>query len=221
MIEYLKWDSEFFKAKIGKVYGLKDMDALLHQKEAQQYDRIYVFSESKIEYLHPNLLLVDEKAIFERSVSPANESPQFTHVYEGDNSPELIELAILSGHKSRFKTDTFFAPHYERLYQEWLNNSLNKTYASEVLTACIDDTIVGFVTLSKQNKHGNIGLIAVNNRHQDQGIGKDLLIASNHWYQQNSVTCCSVATQLSNQGACRLYQSFGYQLKKIQYIYHI
>jgi dTDP-4-amino-4,6-dideoxy-D-galactose acyltransferase len=223
MIEYVEWDSHFFKARIGKVVNLEQFDIreLLVEKEKNNFDRVYLFSKNKLTCSHNVLFLADEKVTFHKEIDLQIQATKYTNKYEGNITDDLIDLTLLSGHKSRFKLDLFFTHKFKDLYLKWLQNSLNKSFADEVLIAEMDYKTVGFVSVRKVINTGHIGLIAVNENHHGKGIGKDLLQAAENWYIKNNITTCEVVTQLSNRQACKFYESFGYSLNKIEYVYHI
>jgi len=223
MIQYLDWDSQFFNAKIGKVIcdSHFSIENIWGEKQAKGYDRIYLFSKTKLKSYHPSLLLVDEKVTFSMKVKPKKKKPEYCNIYDGDINEELLKLSLLSGHKSRFKSDPFFKPQFRQFYTLWLQNSLNKSFADEVIVASIEKHIAGFVTLKKESNSGSIGLIAVNDQYQGKGIGKDLLLAANNWFIENQIQFSEVVTQIDNTKACIFYKSFGYHQKKIEYIYHL
>jgi dTDP-4-amino-4,6-dideoxy-D-galactose acyltransferase len=133
----------------------------------------------------------------------------------------LLNLALLSGHKSRFKKDNHLNHKFESLYKLWIKKSLSGEMADAVFVAQSNDIIQGFVTVKKKNNHGQIGLIAVAPEAQGKGFGSKLLQAAEYWYVQNNIKKCTVVTQLDNIGACKLYERIGYRKEKTELVFHI
>jgi len=134
---------------------------------------------------------------------------------------ELEELAVLSGACSRFALD----PRIPRdkvaaLYRTWMNRSLAKEMASEVLVIREGSSVVGVVTLGEKNGRGDIGLIAVDAGHRGRRYGEKLVRAAQKWFIENGYARGQVVTQGKNLPACRLYAGCGYSVEKVEYFYH-
>jgi dTDP-4-amino-4,6-dideoxy-D-galactose acyltransferase len=79
---------------------------------------------------------------------------------------------------------------------------------------------LGMVTISIEGDVGQIGLIAVSERQRGRGLGRQLLEAADRWMLSQGAKTAQVVTQLQNVAACRLYENGGYQIEKIEYLYH-
>lgn len=229
MIEYLEWDSQFFKLKIGRVTVNKLTIELLIQiqskKVSQCYNLIYLFAKSitidaSLALKQMGIELADDKLTYGRKVDNSDKYADEVVLYNGSLTTELLDLAIESGHKSRFKTDKRLAPFFNDLYKLWIEKSLSGLMADSVLVYN-DNEIRGFVTLKNKNGVGQIGLIAVDAQSQGLGIGTLLMEASMNWYSYNRLKKCIVVTQANNTGACRLYEKMGYNIISRELIYHL
>lgn len=213
MISYLKWDSEFFEKKIGKIENNID-DSL--NGDISEYDLIYIFSDDKVDFLNE---AIDIKVTFAKKTQKKIENANVMvydntiHVYE-----DLLALAYTSGHDSRFLKDPFFGEKaFKKLYKRWIDNSLNDSNTL-VFVYVENNQLVGFVTCTQYAEHATIGLIAVSNNAQGKGIGGKLIDAVENQLQND--TLLYVATQKTNVQACDFYERKGFTINSIKYIYH-
>lgn len=232
MINQLDWDSVFFQKRIGKVetdtLSTSQLIKIQEEKEKNDYDLIYLFAK-KVEKEAEQLLLKLRKQIIDQRVtytiykiSNSNSVNNSIVEHKDGLNHSLLQLALLSGHQSRFKKDPLLNPKFELLYTNWIEKSLSGEMADTVLTSIDKDTIQGFVTAKKEkNNKGQIGLIAVAPSAHGKGVGSNLIKSVHHWYHQNDITSACVVTQLSNIGACRLYEKMGYKQTSIELIYHL
>lgn len=228
-IQHLKWDSEFFKLRIGKVVieSAYDFSTLIERKEhiRSLYDLVYVFSTEKIarvSEIDKGIELVDEKIIYEMNVALST-TCEFVHLFS-DSKPnmELYRLALISGTYSRFNLDKNFPENsYERLYSKWIEESVNGNLANAVFVHSTNDKIEGMITVKWKDEHADIGLVAVDSCAQGRGIGTGLIKHIITYLSQNTtVKRLFVATQMQNQKACRWYEKNGFSVKSITNIYH-
>ncbi|MGV8915081.1 MAG: GNAT family N-acetyltransferase [Kaistella sp.] len=224
MIERLEWDSTFFNLKIGKIdvenpntFDINSLPTL-----AKGYDLLYIFSDKEID----GLKIVDKKEVFVLENIKHNRRTIYIGMepfsVEKHSYKELLNLTLQSGIYSRFKTDENFKNNeYEKLYTEWINKSITKELASEIIVKIINKKIVAFATLSKKTNHlADIGLVAVDEKYRGQGIAKDLINSTILKAQQLGFKDIQVITQNINIPARNLYHSTGFRSKKTTNIYH-
>lgn len=230
MIEHLGWDSNFFNLKIGKCHfdtpTIDSLDKLLEQKKRDRYDLIYIFidkpNDITLDWLRENGgRLVDEKVVYERSSICNNHSYGRIEEYDGPCTDVLLELAIASGHKSRFKADTLLRCRFEDFYTIWIKKSIDKILADKIFVFKEQSIIKGFVTIKIKEDIGQIGLIAVSEDQRGKGIGGLLIDACDSWLIEQNIKKHQVVTQKQNVGACILYEKKGFIVKEIQTIFHI
>ena len=222
----LHWDSDFFGLRIAKavVASEEDIVALSRQEGdlRNHFDLIYVFSEPSFEMPFENARLVDKKAVF--SLDDFNHyevNPAITSWNSPIASDALISLTLVSGKYSRFKLDeTLPAGSYERLYTRWIEQSVNKAMATDVFCYMADDAPRGLVTLDFHDGQGVIGLVAVDEDYQHRGIGKALIKHAISYVHDIRGERLSVATQMDNEPACRLYSGCGFSLESVTKIWH-
>ena len=222
----LQWDSDFFGLRIAKavVASEEDIVALYRQAELlrNHYELIYIFSEPSLKMPFENARLVDRKAVFSLSTPKHFEvNPAIECWDKSVASDALISLALVSGKYSRFKLDDSFpAGSYERLYTRWIEQSVNKAMATEVFCYIVDDAPRGLLTLDFRDGQGIIGLVAVDEEYQHRGIGKALIGHAVSYVHEHQGVGLSVATQMDNEPACRLYSGCGFLLDSVTKIWH-
>lgn len=216
MICYLKWDSEFFEKKIGKLEN--NIYESLHSLngDIHEYDLIYIFSDDSLGFLKDP---IDIKVTYAKKTQKKIENSNVMvydsaiHVYD-----DLLALAYSSGHDSRFLKDPFFGETaFKKLYKIWIDNSINDLNTS-VFVYVENNELLGFITCTQYPEHATIGLIAVLNTAQGKGIGGKLIDAVENQLQNDTVLY--VATQKTNVQACDFYERKGFTVSSIKYIYH-
>lgn len=222
----LDWDSAFFQLRIAKaVVALEDDVAELRGQAEElrsQYDLIYIFSEPGLEMPFEQAVLVDKKAIFTLNDPGCFEPDPHIESWESSEGAEpLVPLALVSGKYSRFKLDSRLpAGSYERLYTRWIEQSVSKAIATEVFCYMIDRQPRGLLTLDRRNDRNVIGLVAVDEEFQHQGIGRALVKHAVSYVNTCQGKHLSVATQLDNEPACQLYSKCGFSLESVTKIWH-
>jgi dTDP-4-amino-4,6-dideoxy-D-galactose acyltransferase len=184
--------------------------------------------------------LVDRKATFTRplggSLEPESDSkkahgqrPVIVHFAATRASDSLTDLAIAAGQYSRFRVDPAFPQDkFQDMYRLWIERSVRGELADAVLVAdadCSTDEeqtreLAGMVTVAETGGVGQIGLIAVAGGMRGRGIGSALIEAAHDWMRSRGAAKARVVTQLTNQPACHLYERGGYQLSRVQNVYH-
>jgi dTDP-4-amino-4,6-dideoxy-D-galactose acyltransferase len=230
-IRYLDWDSCFFGLKIGQIdtdqmtYEL--YNELIYTKRKSGYDLVYWFAEydgkndpepsgGKLPELY------DVKITYSKSnLIPEENKNLSIEKYNGPLTGKLIELAIESGQKSRFRKDSRLKDRFVDMYTTWISRSVSGEIADVVLVSKMQNEINGFITAQRTGSICRVGLIAVDQMFRGRGIGGELLEAANSWCTKEGCNEIRVATQIENRGACRLYERNGYNRLSTKYIYHI
>lgn len=220
----LEWDSDFFGYTVARLEfeNISDFSYFV----SSEYRLIYVFSPKPIKQLDSEL--VDKKACFHTLISLNEETINQSLVIEVfDKSKhsyeELIELALESGVFSRFYVDrNFINDEYTKLYTKWITNSVDKISALEVFVAVENSKILGMVTLTKKTDDlADIGLLAVAEQARGKKVASSLIEYVKKYALKHGFTSMQVVTQSENKPAVKLYESTGFELKELTYIYHI
>lgn len=231
--EILEWDTEFFGMKVARITELVRNEAeltdILLSLKASSTALVYwpsdrIVNQDTISRLGGKL--VDSKMTFaiDFRVFPVEEYVSSNIIEQYTSSmcnKELESLAIQSGEYSRFAKDTnipqdkFFA-----LYKIWIDRSIRKEIAEEVLAIREGERIVGLITLGNKNGRGDIGLLAVDRNYRGKRYGEKLVQAAQRWFVDNGYRCGQVITQGANIQACNLYKKCGYSIENVEYFYH-
>ena len=170
--------------------------------------------------------LVDHKTTFVANFK--------TVKYDTFNFPDIVEpyttsmpmldiedLAIQSGKFSRFAVDQNIPQEkFMALYKIWIQHSLRKEIAEEILIIREGDRVVGMITLGNKNGRGDIGLVAVDENSRRKRYGEILVRAAQQWFLKNGYEFGQVVTQGMNIPACNLYKKCGYSVESVDFFYH-
>jgi dTDP-4-amino-4,6-dideoxy-D-galactose acyltransferase len=227
------WDTEFFKFNVGYVLINNitkfELDSIVDDIKANKYKLVYFFvhpdDETSINTLSKTgIYLVDKKVVY--TVNLKNDAGYISdgkifpiNQNHNVNLPNLQPIVLQSGKYSRFNTDKNI-PYmfFEKMYTEWMANSLNKKIADEVFV--YDNDIKGFVTIAVKNNIADIGLLAVDEKYRGNSIGTKLVKYVFNYCAGNNVKSINVATQMANKGACVFYEKLGFNISQVTNIYH-
>lgn len=219
----IHWDTIFFGLSIGKltVTNPKTFDLNAFKENSKDFDLIYIFSDYEID----GLCLVDKKEVFIKGDITNNkyffnDTVSFSskiHSYD-----QLLNLALQSGKYSRFNVDKNFKhDEYKKLYSEWINKSVSKELAIDIIIKIINNKIIGLSTLNtKTDSLAEIGLVAVDPEYRGHGIAKELIKRTICKAQELKFRSLQVVTQHNNIAATKLYTSTGFKSESITNIYH-
>ena len=138
---------------------------------------------------------------------------------------ELVDLAFVCGHESRFKKDpSMTTSQFERMYRKWIKNSCLRVVADEMFAIfSLKDpskTPVGFISLKRRENYASVELLAVSPNHQRCGLGSALLQRAKVWAMERQLDL-KVVTQLDNEGARRAYEKAGFKEAQVYTDYHL
>ena len=221
----LDWDSEFFKLNIASL-RIKDFsvdfNSALKEIEQSNFDLTFLHLKSISEKFLDLKYFQETKLTFRKKISDFQKINLKVVPYIGEANQELIDLALEAGINSRYKLDPKLSPFFEEFYKKWLENSLNRTFADDVLIIKNKQGFLGFITLRKEDESStSIGLLAVNKDFKRIGIGSALIKAAENWVFSNNLQYLKVVTQKSNKNACLFYKNMGFNLFDIDYTFHI
>lgn len=125
-------------------------------------------------------------------------------------TPELVALAVRSGHASRFRRDARMRGRFEDLYREWLRKCLG---GGGFRLLGIEDggDAVAMAGISVKGSLGRVELLAVAEKWSGRGLGRRLLSACEEEMRMMGAGEIEIVTQKENEAACRLYGSAGYR----------
>jgi len=221
-IQKLIWDSTFFGYKIGKVEinSILNVKDIINSIKNSTFDMVQVFSNQNLEIVFKQKP-IDLKLTYLKKVATATTNNQCIKSVNKDLDGTLVKLAKQAGIHSRYKTDKNLQLKFEEMYETWINKSLKRKLAIEVFAYQDKNIINGMVTINKNLKKAEIGMIAVDNKAQGKGIGTQLLQSVENWALKQNLENICVATQEENYNACQFYEKNNYIISDKTYIYHV
>lgn len=235
--DVLEWDSAFFGCRIARYRQSRltsdGAAAMLTECVEGGFDCVYFLVDASDTESIDNLQklrasLVDIRVTFGTHIrsagdlEPTADRTNGVRLAIGSDIPRLRQIAAVSHRDTRFHADKHFDPERsDRLYEVWIENSCNG-YADAVLVAEDDaGQPEGYVTCHRgEADTGHIGLFAVREDARGRGIGRALLNAALIWFSTNRMTAMTVATQLRNVGALRLYGRAGLLITAVGLSFH-
>ena len=233
--EILSWDSDVFGFPVARVSAAdhrSDLVNILQDARRNGVRLAYLLTEDdRVARAASDAggTMVSERVTFVRPLTSADaqrESPPgdagVVEKWPGTApTPEFLELAREAGLHSRFRIDPGIpAGVFERIYDAWITNSLNRTIADEVLVTRENSSITGLVTVGEKGGRADIGLLAVGKGARGRGLGRALVEAALSWGVARKCGEAQVVTQRENVAACRLYESCGYRVERGERVFH-
>lgn len=226
-IRTLQWDSDFFGLRIGRADILSTEDSLFlaarREELKQQFELLYVFDPNNIGLNANGARLVDEKILYSKPCEPRKQYDDIVFFKQVKPTEDLYRLALVSGGYSRFKLDERLPQgSYERLYTRWIENACPKEGTNKQILTFLDTNNIakGMITIDYQGELGHIGLVAVDNDCQHQGIGGKIMSTLDGYLFDLGVKTLEVPTQKANTDACRWYEKNGFTVQSRTQIYH-
>jgi dTDP-4-amino-4,6-dideoxy-D-galactose acyltransferase len=224
MIYKVEWDTDFFGYPVGRYDFNSKKDIFVDEEfitDSSPFSLIYIFSNTQI---NSNLItLVDQKLTFKKKVDLSKKivsNPVFFNPTI-HSKLDLLNLVYLSGNHSRFKTDVNFKnAEFQKLYELWINKSLQNDTYSQIIVKFINGKLAGFVSFSFKDFDAKIELIAVDECFQGKGIGAELLSQVEEIARDKMCENLFVETQGLNLLAIRLYEKYNFTCINKTYIYH-
>ncbi|WNM20347.1 GNAT family N-acetyltransferase [Flavobacterium capsici] len=213
-IKKLEWDSNFFGFPVG------DLLVECETSDSKVFNSDF-FTFFQVRSKYP-LNIISEthslshweiKTIFSKNLDKSSEIKIDIIDFDDSkiNEKLLYELAYESGKFSRYKLDKNIPNNkFKKLYQLWIKNSVNKSFADKIFYYKENDDIAGFVTVKIKDTFAQIGLIAIEPNLQGKGIGKNLLLKVENYCLENNVKRLLIPTQSENEQACKFYTKMGY-----------
>jgi TDP-D-fucosamine acetyltransferase len=237
--EILDWDSVFFGYRIARYRGTRclevDMPSIHAECAAQGIDCVYALvdgcdTESISNLLRHRAYFTDIRVTFGTAGDGAAPPPSAAAAAglvrpAGDaDLPALVRIASSSHADTRFYADHHFdRARCSRLYEIWIERSC-RGYADAVLVIDAEPgQPAGYVTCHRGDRSnaGRIGLFAVSEQRQGRGFGGALLGAALGWFAAEGITDVTVATQLRNLRALRLYGRSSLLIRSVEYWFHL
>ncbi len=233
LCEQLPWDSEFFRLKIGRLYGNRLTPE--RASNALQWCR-----DNSIECLYfladaadpltahaataSGFRFVDVRCTYECDLPPRRPSilSSAVRAFEPGDLPALERIAASNHSDSRFYFDgSFQRERCDELFATWIRRSCSG-WADAVFVAGFAGSPVGYVTCHLRcHEFGSIGLIALEPQFQGHGLGQQLVAAALEYLGKRGARRVEVVTQGRNLRSQQLYQRCGFALRDFELWYHL
>lgn len=237
-IEPLAWDSCFFGYKVGRVLLPHDLEMqkvvaqeVIYAAKKASYKLVYAFCSHGSVPLNLDFMeglgyrSVGGKREYQKDLLILTEagSSDFSSIAECHQLSEpLLGLAFQSGLLSRFKSDPGFVHNeFERLYSEWLSQSVCGNGNISTFIFGKRRAPRGFVTVERDGNEFRIGLFAVDKNCRRSGVGRNLEMYVEKWGAEHGCERLHVATQQENKTACSFYEKCGFQIVSETLIFHL
>lgn len=233
-IQPLSWDSDFMGFPVARL-TLEQADAVetaqaIAECRAAGHQLIYIMvqpTDDKTNYAvrATGAWLADRKVTFATALQPEDQAlPTDPGIkLTTEFTPELEALAWQSGEYSRFRLEPRLpVTVFQRLYSEWLRNSLNGSIAQAVMV--MENTsgrTIGLLTLGEKASVADIGLLAVEVEARGQRVGQRLVAEARRLAFNSGYKRLQVVTQGDNIQACRFYDKCGFATFSEVNIYHL
>ena len=233
--QLLKWDSELFGFKVANIListpTLEEFERIFENLKKQQIRLAYWQTSPKFKFQDEiakkcSGLLVDLKTTFSKELSDRKEITteiDDSIVLFSDTivNKQMIELSLQCGEYSRFRVDPNVPyPIFDKLYTLWIEKSVSKELADDILIYKKENTIAGLATVYTNESIGHIGLIGVDKHYRGMGIGNKLIAAAINYFNKAECNSIEVVTQGKNIAACALYEKNGFYIKSQTNYYH-
>jgi dTDP-4-amino-4,6-dideoxy-D-galactose acyltransferase len=232
---FLSWDSEFFGRRIARVTASRLTPQLLANIDSwrtlHRIDCLYFLADAG----HPLTSRLAENAGFrsvdirltlacslpESRVDRRENASASLRLSTSTDLEELEAIARRSHHDSRFYADPNFDPALsDALYARWIEKA-SADRSGAVFIPEVSGVASGYISCHlTDDMIGHIGLLAVAERAQGAGAGRDLISAALEWFRERGARQATVVTQGRNVRAQRLYQRAGFVTASVELWYH-
>lgn len=226
MILELKWDSELFGRKIGRLTAVpseEKLKGLVKQavKEGYRYItcRVVLKRVPNIQLLETqDFYLTDIGVVWEKEIGLQISNPKSQISNSPVRAARIKDIPMLKSmvkglfKDSRFYNDPFFTKkEADKVYQAWIENSLQeKTAKTFLVENC------GFITCKRLTENrGDIPHIGVVPKAQNKGFGSSLMQEAFKWFSGLKIKTVTVRTQINNITAMNFYKGLGFRIKHV------
>lgn len=240
LCQFLTWDTDFFGRRIGLVRGnyltaerVRAIDAWAHENAI---DCLYFLANTD----NPPTIRLAEDAGFrfqsvrtwiERTLDDLDGvtlPPIEGLILRPCRESDMAVLRPIARHAytwTRFYSDPRFTQEQcELLYDIWLERSIRKEIADEVIVAEQHGVPVGYMTCKlptmPDSKDGVLMLLGVDEQSRGNKLGQRITVEALHWFARHGMDIASLATQGHNVAVMRFYERLGFTTRSTQFWYH-
>lgn len=234
LFKLLDWDSAFFGYSISKTQLADDItidENTITAIKGQLKDKLHLIycNHSQAEKIKNNFNdhYCENKITYimycdSQKYSDVIACPNFIKVTDFAQINSIYYLALEAGKHSRYRLDkNMLHFEFEKLYFEWIYNSIQGKFDDEVYVYKINNEPIGLITLKYKTDSANIGLISTSLKHQNQGIGSLLIKNVLLILKEKNIKTLTVSTQKNNPSANQFYLHKGFKVQSEEAILHI
>ena len=134
----------------------------------------------------------------------------------------ILKIAQISPSVSRFLIDKTISKSFKKNYkQEWILNYFRKKRGDNLLLACLNKTICGFILLIKKKNQIIIDQIIVDKKYVKKKVGTSLINYLSKLYFNNGKLTITAGTSIDNHIAKKFYLKNGFKKFDAYFIYHL
>lgn len=235
-IQYLSWDSSFFKLKVGKINITSS--AFFNSKEFKEkaveenYDLIYIFNYGNMlnqqDLIIAQIELVDIMLTMSKKFN-GNKHKKINYEFKTNLSQQEINdcyfIAEQTSSVSRFYQEkTIGKEKTKELYRKWIDNALVGTHSDGLFMFKDNDTVAGIhlVKTDDIDKIGYFTMTGVSPDFKRRGIGRNLWLQSfNYWATDKDIELIKSPFSFQNKDSLNFHLKMGFnKVEEIKYIYH-
>ena len=226
----LEWDTNYFKktsARINILDILDEADLIEILNFASNYEFITIANlnnenENNI-WIGQNTtaFLSDINIQFSKSIKMNQRSLLSKVVNKFSKNESLLDIARNSFNYSRFFNDPYLPQDQAKnIYLHWLESAFDREDKFFVIYEN-DNVVTGFILFSFKADAVVIELIAVDGKHQGEGIGRSMIHDLEIFAFERGIEKILVGTQVNNYSATQFYLSMEFELISCNSIYHL
>lgn len=233
-IEYLQWDSDFFRIKIGKLIiddeSLFDPIFFKKQAEKENYELIYVFKFYKMleqqKVIDAKLKLVDIQLTMSKKFDKReyiNEPYSFKTRLTDKERNECYKIAESTSIVSRFYNENKIGKeNTKELYRKWIDNSLNHSFSDGIFLVKEFDSVIGIHLIKVKKNIGYFTLTGVLPNIKGKGIGTQLWKQSfGYFSNETDISVLMSPFSLQNKESFNFHLKIGFnKIEETKFIYH-
>lgn len=238
-VKFLRWDSNFFGFKIGRISGsvkrASELKSAIAHSKSRGYRCLY-FECSKdaisaIQFCKKQgYRCIDQKTLLVKRIGFTDSLLRVLKLEDFDSirkfrSKDLMDAIRIAQNaiapQSRFCSDPKFGRMGKELYRQWVLASRNRKFCNAFFVFVQYNKVAGLITARKKLSGMYIDLLGVDQKYQGLGIGTKLIGFCETWALARKVRTLHVVTQGLNRRAMALYLKCGFKVKEKTFFYHL
>ena len=234
-IEPLEWDTNYFKARCGKVV-IKDEEATFFHFEEMKKDYEFISIQNIDNNIrmnkkiaeNTNAYLVDINVQFEKKLPKNGEQTQSKEHYRVVAANEISEeiLSEMRVEEDDFAFSKFVCdPELKKrngylVYKEWLKNACTEKDKYFIIHFA-EGKVGAYMLFNIDDAIGKVEIVKVNRENQGQHIATEMMNEVENFLVSRNTKKFIVGTQLNNIPAMNLYHSLGFKETSRTSVFHL